>query len=125
MVCGVNHVRRGNGITTRPDREDLSEQSYSRFQPIPHRSPSVGTYRLGSFAIRRTINMRARQLVLVAMLGGLLGGGLAGCEQKGPAERAGEKLDEAAKDVKEGAEKAADKVEDAAQNLKDKVEDKK
>lgn len=69
--------------------------------------------------------MRARQLVLVAMLGGLLGGGLAGCEQKGPAERAGEKLDEAAKDVKEGAEKAAEKVEDAAQNLKDKVEDKK
>ena len=36
--------------------------------------------------------------------------GLAGCEKKGPAEQAGEKVDEAAAEVKEGAQDAGDAV---------------
>jgi predicted small lipoprotein YifL len=49
-----------------------------------------------------------------------LGVGLAlltGCEQKGPMEKAGEKIDKAAEDtgkeIKKAGEKAADKVKDA------------
>jgi hypothetical protein len=53
-----------------------------------------------------------------------LGAGIVACEKKGPAERAGEKLDAAAKDVKEGAEKAGDKIENAAEDVKDKVDGK-
>jgi hypothetical protein len=68
--------------------------------------------------------MRTRKLVMVATLGALLAGGLVGCERDGPAERAGEKLDDAGKDLKNGAEKTADKVEDAADKLEDKVESK-
>jgi hypothetical protein len=63
-----------------------------------------------------------KKLSAVLMLGGLLSLGLVACEKKGPAERAGENIDEAAKDVKEGAQQAADKVEEAAEDLKDKVE---
>ncbi len=59
------------------------------------------------------------------VLGGLLGTGLVACEHKGPAEKVGEKLDDAAKDVKEGAEKAGDKVEKAADDLKDKAKEQK
>ena len=68
--------------------------------------------------------MRAIQAFIVVMAGGLLGAGLAGCEQKGPAEQAGEKLDDAAKDLKQGAEKAADKVEDAAKEIGEKTDGK-
>ena len=67
--------------------------------------------------------MRGKQALAVMLLGGLLGAGLAGCERDGPAERAGEKLDEAGKDVKQGVENAADKVEDSADKLQEKVPD--
>ena len=39
--------------------------------------------------------------------------GLAGCEKEGPMERAGEKLDEAAEEVKGAAEDAVDDIKDA------------
>jgi hypothetical protein len=68
--------------------------------------------------------MRKSRLLATLVLGGVLGTSLIACEEKGPAERAGEKLDDAAKDVKEGAEKAGDKIEDAAQDVKDKVDGK-
>ena len=45
--------------------------------------------------------------------------GLAACEKKGPAEKAGEQLDHAAESVKETGDKAANEVEKAA----DKVEE--
>jgi hypothetical protein len=67
--------------------------------------------------------MRAVQAFIVVMAGGLLGAGLVGCDQKGPAERAGEKVDDAAKDLKQGAEKAADEVQDAAKEIGDKAQD--
>jgi hypothetical protein len=68
--------------------------------------------------------MRMGKIFTVMVLGGLLGTGIVACEKKGPAERVGEKLDDAAKDVKDGVEKAGDKIEDAAEDVKDKVDGK-
>jgi hyperosmotically inducible protein len=49
---------------------------------------------------------------------------LTGCPDKdGPAERAGEKIDNAAEKVGEGAESAADKVEGAVEEAGDKIEE--
>jgi hypothetical protein len=48
--------------------------------------------------------------------------GLAGCEkEKGPAEKLGAKIDEAAGDAKEAAEEAAEEIEDAAEDAKEKA----
>ena len=57
--------------------------------------------------------MRYLLIVLFACFGLALGGGLVGCEKKGPAEQAGEKLDDAVDDAGDAAEDAADAVEDA------------
>ena len=38
---------------------------------------------------------------------------VASCEKKGPAEKAGEKVDEAAEDVKDKVEEAGDEIEEA------------
>ena len=43
---------------------------------------------------------------------------LSGCEQKGPAEKAGEKMDNAAEQAGEQMEKAGDAVKDTAQGDK-------
>ena len=61
--------------------------------------------------------------VLWAALAGSLVLGLAGCDNKGPAEEAGEKLDNAVESVKEAGETAADKVTDAAQDAKEEVKE--
>jgi predicted small lipoprotein YifL len=46
-----------------------------------------------------------------------------GCEKKGPMETAGEKVDEAARTIKNGGEKTpGDKVNDAANDVKKDVE---
>ena len=66
--------------------------------------------------------MRKSRLITMLILGAVLGTGLAACEQDGPAERAGEKVDEAARDVRDGAERAGEKIENAAQDVKDKVD---
>ena len=42
---------------------------------------------------------------------------------EGPVENAGEKVDEAASDTKEGAEKATEKTGEAVENAGDKVKD--
>jgi hypothetical protein len=66
--------------------------------------------------------MRKSKFIAVMLMGGILGTGIVACEKKGPAEKAGEKLDAAAKDVKEGAEKAGEKIENAAEEVKDKLD---
>ena len=52
--------------------------------------------------------------------------GLAACEKKGPAEAAGEKIDNAAEKAGEkidhAAEKAADKLNEASDKIKDKTD---
>ncbi|HUI59404.1 MAG TPA: hypothetical protein VLX90_04240 [Steroidobacteraceae bacterium] len=48
----------------------------------------------------------------------------AGCDRRGPAERAGEKLDTAVDTIKNGGhEPVADSVRDAADKARDKVQD--
>lgn len=48
---------------------------------------------------------------------------VAGCEDEGPAEQAGEQVDEAAEDVQDSAEDAADSAGDAAEEGADAAED--
>lgn len=49
----------------------------------------------------------------------LAGIAASGCEQDGPAERAGEALDNAAADIREGGEDLRNKIEDACEDIKD------
>lgn len=50
--------------------------------------------------------------------------GLSACDtSEGPAEKAGEKVDEAAEEAKESAEEAAEKVEETTEEAGDKVEE--
>lgn len=46
------------------------------------------------------------------------------CEQQGPAERAGEKIDETVEKVGDSAEDAVDKVGDKLEEVGDKIEEK-
>lgn len=54
--------------------------------------------------------------ILFALLLALSVGMLAGCEEQGPAEEAGENIDEA-------VEEAGDEMEDAADEVEDEVDD--
>jgi hypothetical protein len=45
------------------------------------------------------------------------------CEKQGPLERAGEEVDEAAKDLRNGGETTGHKVDDAVDDLRDGVND--
>jgi hypothetical protein len=66
------------------------------------------------------------QLLFASVLSGLSLLACAGNEQeaKGPAERAGEKVDAAAKDTKQGVEKATEKTGDAIGDAGDKTREK-
>lgn len=58
----------------------------------------------------------------------LFGLGLGACSQEGPAERAGEKIDNAVEETSESVDSAmentGDKIEDAADKMEDKMEEK-
>lgn len=58
----------------------------------------------------------------------LFGLGLGACSKEGPAERAGEKIDNAIEETGEsidsGLENAGDKIENAADKVEDKMEEK-
>jgi hypothetical protein len=58
------------------------------------------------------IRMRKLALALALCLGTL---GLAACEQEGPAERAGEAVDDATENAGEAMENAGEKVQDEAE----------
>lgn len=45
------------------------------------------------------------------------------CEEKGPAERAGEQIDDAMSEVADEAEQMGDEVKDAAEEAKEKAEE--
>lgn len=47
----------------------------------------------------------------------------AGCEKEGPAERAGEQLDEAMDEVKEAADDAGDHLQEAGEEVKEAAEE--
>lgn len=67
-------------------------------------------------------NMKKHPAIWAA-LAGMLVLGLGACDNKGPAERAGEKIDNAAENVKEAGENAADKVSEAAKDAKEEVKE--
>ncbi|MEO8307600.1 MAG: hypothetical protein ABI616_06125 [Pseudomonadota bacterium] len=69
------------------------------------------------------ISSNAAKTAATAACAAVLMLGLAACEKKGPAEKAGEKMDHAVESVKDTGEKAADKVEAAADKAADKVQD--
>lgn len=48
---------------------------------------------------------------------------VAGCEDQGPVERAGEEIDEAVEDVRAGGETMGNKVDDAVDEAREGVED--
>ncbi|MCB2218719.1 hypothetical protein [Desulfofustis glycolicus] len=45
------------------------------------------------------------------------------CESEGPAEQAGEKIDNAVEEAQEGLEEAGDAIEDTAEEAGEKIED--
>lgn len=47
---------------------------------------------------------------------------IAGCDRDGPAEEAGESVDEAAERLKENVDEAGNKVEDACEDVKEGVD---
>jgi hypothetical protein len=59
--------------------------------------------------------MKMYKGILTALLAGLLLVGLSACE-KGPAEKAGEAIDDAASDVADKAEEATEAVEEKLEN---------
>ncbi len=65
--------------------------------------------------MRKLINNKLFN-ILCALLLALSVGILAGCEQQGPAEEAGEEVDEA-------VEEAGDEMEEAAEEVEDEVDD--
>ena len=61
-----------------------------------------------------------RKTLFVLMLA-VLSLSFVGCEQKGPAERAGESIDEAAESLKDSGKDLGNKIEDACEDLKEGV----
>ena len=59
--------------------------------------------------------MKSYKTITTILLAGLLAVGLSACE-KGPAEKAGEAIDDAASDVADKTEDAADAVEEKLDN---------
>lgn len=59
----------------------------------------------------------------VLTAGALLSVFLIGCEQEGPAERAGESIDETVDDVRDRIDEAGDSIDDMADDARDAVED--
>lgn len=53
------------------------------------------------------------------LLAAVLATGVIACEKKGPAEQAGEEIDEAVETIKDGGESVANKVDDAVDELRD------
>lgn len=66
-----------------------------------------------------------QRLTFTALAAWLLAASLliAGCEDEGPAEQAGEKIDDAAEETQESAEDAADSAGDAVEEGADEAED--
>ncbi|MEQ6918651.1 hypothetical protein [Halomonas aquatica] len=52
----------------------------------------------------------------LALLITMLGVGLAGCEEQGPAEQAGEKIDESMEEMGEGMEEMGEKMQEATED---------
>ena len=65
--------------------------------------------------------INTKQLLLISLLGALLA--LSACQEKGPAEKAGEKIDKMVNDSTGAMEEAVEDVQDAAEGLVDDMQD--
>ncbi len=65
--------------------------------------------------------MVLRGIVIVAMLAASLT--LVGCDEPGPLERAGEEMDEAVEDARNGGETFGNQVDDAIDEMRDDISD--
>jgi predicted small lipoprotein YifL len=65
--------------------------------------------------------MKLNTKIIVAAM--MLVPALYACEREGPLERAGEEVDEAIKDVRNGGETTGNKVDDAVDDIRDGVKD--
>ncbi len=66
--------------------------------------------------------MKPGKSLAMLMLAAAVGFGLSACEKKGPAERAGEKIDKAVEEAAEKAGETGKKIGDAAKETAEKVE---
>ncbi|MGJ8657225.1 MAG: hypothetical protein ACSHX6_12310 [Akkermansiaceae bacterium] len=66
--------------------------------------------------------MKIKNIILIA-LGSAAALTVVSCEKKGPAEKAGENMDEAVEDTKDAAEDAKDATKDKMEEMGDKIED--
>ena len=66
------------------------------------------------------------RISLTALLAGMFAVGISACEDKGPAEKAGERVDEAIEEtgdtMEEAAEEAGDELEEAADRVEEKTD---
>ena len=65
---------------------------------------------------RRSNDMRKTSLLMLIAFAAIFA---SACEKKGPAERAGEKIDDAMSDMADAAENMGDEVESAVDDLKE------
>ena len=63
--------------------------------------------------------MSKKPFIILSVVAGLA---LAGCGEKGPAEKAGEQIDKAAEQTKDAAQQAGEKVEKAVDDAAQKTE---
>lgn len=69
-------------------------------------------------------NIRAlTRISLIALLAGVFAVGISACEDEGPAEKAGETVDEAIDETGDTMEEAADSAEEAAEEAGDELEE--
>jgi hypothetical protein len=68
----------------------------------------------GDLRLRGESQMKFNSGIAAAIVLSFAVAGVTACEKKGPAERAGEKIDDSAKKVGEKIEDAGDKIKDAA-----------
>ena len=65
---------------------------------------------------------KLKKTLVIGLTVTFLGIAVAACEKEGPAEKAGEKIDQTMEDAKDKASEMGDKVKDAVEEAGDKVE---
>lgn len=68
--------------------------------------------------------MKLRNFIFLLVLAGALPFALGACDSEGPAEKAGENVDQATENAGDAAENAHDKVENKMDEMGDKIEQK-
>lgn len=67
--------------------------------------------------------MKRAKKLLVLLIGLIFLGAFTGCQDEGPAERAGKEIDEAVEKTQEQMEEAGDKIEESVDKAGEKIEE--